>query len=900
MKEEAQEASIEEIVAITELPDEVDGWEETRTEIYDTADGGIELWWAPKESIGVYGTGLKNVKFTSNNKNKDAVSASFSGGSLFSSPKYAYYPYSASNSSNAQTSVKGNLPISQSFSTVERRLNYDYKIGKVSSRTWTAANFTFSNLVTFARLRVDATGTALEGENIHYIRIDITSPTGEPRQIVGDFTFDITGTAATAIKSWDYAENTHIASLTFADAPVLKANQVIEGFLTLGPNAKKGDILNVTIKTDKHYARFSGKNSADYAANLMVKYSMNLASIKSLVVEDIIEQPVDPDEPEEPTVDVSMCKINNLKFTVANNPGKILARNFTHNSSFTLTVGKDKTEEVATIDTVNKKVVLKVPYLNNRKLVPTFEIPEGTQLWCEAGEIISGETEVDFSVYKQLAVLNSAGDGVIYNVEFTNSGLPVVVINQNTDVTSTETNDKYINASNAWYKATNTKWVPKDAEWPDMNENDNFIVYNADGTIAVTNKSGETVSAPIASATRIRGNVTQQMPKKSFAIKLDKKSGVLDMPAHKRWVLLANWKDRTLMRNAVANGIAKVFRDNLSGGMPWNPSGRYVELVYNGVHVGTYYLCEQIKIDENRLDINEPYDAEDNAVDPEYCGILLESDDGYDEAYKFTTANYVPFLFKDDATDEMVTYASNFVRGIEDKLYAGNYDEAFKSMDLTSFVDFWLIQELMMNSEAAHPKSCYSYINDGVMYAGPLWDFDWNTLPTSSSYSENSYSYTESMLEHAVASKSWLSTSYKCYHKKSGYPVEPLNESDANYIWYPMLVKSDAFKNMAAERWNAVKDAVLAYVNNEIPKIQAEIAASEALNNQMWPIDSGSSSWNSKRYSTYNIGGGFCGDEGKDLSGAVSAMQSTLKTRINGMNGYVIKKDWPSVSYGSK
>lgn len=901
MKEEAQEASIEEIVATTELPEMVDGWEGTRTEIYDTETGGIELWWAPKESIGVYGSGLKNVKFTSNNKNKDAVSASFSGGSLFSSPKYAYYPYSASNSSNAQTSVKGNLPISQSFSTVERRLNYDYKIGKVSSRTWTAANFTFSNLVTFVRPRVDATGTVLEGDNIHYIRMEVTSPSGEPRQIVGDFTFDITGTADDAIKSWDYAENTHIASLSFIDAPVLKANQITEGFLTLGPNVKKGDIINFTIKTDKHYARFSRTSGLDYTPNKLVKYTITLASIDGLEIEDIvIEQPEDPVDPEEPTVDVSMCKINNLKFTVANNPGKILARNFTHNSSFTLTVGKDKTEEVATIDTVNKKVVLKVPYLNNRKLVPTFEIPEGTQLWCEAGEIISGETEVDFSVYKQLAVLNSAGDGVIYNVEFTNSGLPVVVINQNTDVTSTETNSKYTKASNAWYKATNTKWVPKDADWPDMNENDNFIVYNADGTIAVTNKSGETVSAPIASATRIRGNVTQQMPKKSFAVKLDKKSGVLDMPAHKRWVLLANWKDRTLMRNAVANGIAKVFRDNLSGGMPWNPSGRYVELVYNGVHVGTYYLCEQIKIDENRLDINEPYDAEENAVAPEYCGILLESDDGYDEAYQFTTANYVPFLFKDDATDAMVTYASNFVRGIEDKLYAGNYDEAFKSMDLTSFVDFWLIQELMMNSETAHPKSCYSYINDGVMYAGPLWDFDWNTLPTSSSYSENSYSYTESMLKHAVASKSWLGTSYKCYHKKSGYPVEPLNESDANYIWYPMLVKSDAFKNMAAERWNAVKDAVLAYVNNEIPKIQAEIAASEALNNQMWPIDSGSSSWNSQRYSTYNIGGGFCGDEGKDLSGAVSAMQSTLKTRINGMNGYVIKKDWPSVSYGSK
>jgi hypothetical protein len=81
---------------------------------------------------------------------------------------------------------------------------------------------------------------------------------------------------------------------------------------------------------------------------------------------------------------------------------------------------------------------------------------------------------------------------------------------------------------------------------------DNFMVYNADGTPAITDKNGATLSEPLFSGTRLRGNVTQQMPKKSFAVKLDKKSGVLDMKPHKRWVLLANWKDRTLMRNAVA------------------------------------------------------------------------------------------------------------------------------------------------------------------------------------------------------------------------------------------------------------------------------------------------------------------------------------------------------------
>jgi hypothetical protein len=57
-----------------------------------------------------------------------------------------------------------------------------------------------------------------------------------------------------------------------------------------------------------------------------------------------------------------------------------------------------------------------------------------------------------------------------------------------------------------------------------------------------------------------------------------------------------------------------------------------------------------------------------------------------------------------------------------------------------------------------------------------------------------------------------------------------------------MLVKSAEFKALAAERWNTVKGAIQNYVNNEIPKIQAQIATSEALNNQMWPVDSGSSS----------------------------------------------------------
>ena len=303
--------------------------------------------------------------------------------------------------------------------------------------------------------------------------------------------------------------------------------------------------------------------------------------------------------------------------------------------------------------------------------------------------------------------------------------------------------------------------------------------------------------------------------------------------------------------------------------------------------MGNYYLCEQIKIDENRLNIKEPYDAEDtysgNAAD---YGYLMECDDGYDETWKFVTKKYIPFLFKDDGNEDMLNYAAGFVRGLEEKITAGKYTEAYKSMDLTSMVDFLLIQDLMMNSEMKHPKSCYTYINNGIFYAGPIWDFDWNTLPVSSSYSEESYSFTKSMLAKASVKSS------------SSYPSSP-KTSDKNYIWYTFLTQDNTtFNTLAAQRWNGVVSAIQGFVNNDIPAIKSKIAKSEAENNAMWPVDAKDDSYSKRRGSLYGIGGwytssaGYCGDEGLTFDEAVSTLQNTLNTRISGMNTYVNNKSW--------
>lgn len=897
VQQEMNEPETEVITAEAELPECEEGFAGTRSVVSET-ESGFEMIWDTKESIGVYGSRLTNVKFTSTNKYYQQASTTFSGGSLFSSPKYAYYPYSADNASNDMTAVRGDLPSTQFYSTVIKKMNTDYKIGVYSSRSWTGYKFNFYHLLTFLKFSINADGTALQGDELQRITLEVLTADGQPRQLSGKFTFDLTKPSAEAITSWDAPEEgANRLSLVFNDTPDLTEGSTYRGYLSAAPTSLPGDILNWEIVTDKHIARFTRTSKGTFAPNKVINYGLTLANFTDMVVEEIPEYvPEEPsDDPLEGLTGATPV-LNSFKFTVAANPGKILPRKFTHNSSFAVTTST-VAEEKCTIDQDNKKVTLYVPYLNNRKLVPTFEIPEGTALVYEGGIVESGVTEIDFTQYKQIAVINGNEESVIYDVELTNTGLPVVVVNQLSGTVTSETNDnKYEAASNAWYNATGTGWQPKDADWS-MEEGDSFMVYNADGTSALTDKNGAVVNDPVLSSTRLRGNVTQQMPKKPFAIKLDKKHGVLDMPAHKRWVLLANWKDRTLMRNEVAFGIADVFKRTFpNDGMAWNPSGQHVELVYNGVYVGNYYLCEHVKIDGDRLDINDPYDKDDAySGNPADYGYLLEADDGYDENWKFTTACYVPFLFKDDGNQAMVDYAAGLVRGIEDELYAGNYDAAFNQMDLTSFVDYWLVQELMMNSETKHPKSCYNYLNNGIMYAGPLWDFDWNTLPVSSTYSEEGYSYTSSML-----SKS------KAYHKRSGYPSEPNKDGDKNYIWYPMLVKSADFKALAAERWNTVKAAVQTYVDTEIPRVQAAIAKSEAENAKMWPVDShsnsgtGISAWSTKRYSTYGIGGGFCGDEGKSFSDAVSTMQSTLNTRINGMNSFVSGKNWPSISYSNR
>ena len=64
-----------------------------------------------------------------------------------------------------------------------------------------------------------------------------------------------------------------------------------------------------------------------------------------------------------------------------------------------------------------------------------------------------------------------------------------------------------------------------------------------------------------------RGNMTWGAAKKPYTVKLDSKSKVLGMPSDKRWNFIANYYDKSNIRNAIALAFADKSR---SPGIAWS------------------------------------------------------------------------------------------------------------------------------------------------------------------------------------------------------------------------------------------------------------------------------------------------------------------------------------------
>ena len=295
-------SGVEAIEGVAEAPEVVSGYASSTRSVVVEDGEEFSLWWAASEAIGVYGSNFKNTKYTSTNKS-NSQSVTFSGGSLFKTPKYAYYPYSSTNSSNAQTAVKGELKQVQTWDASAPALAGDFKIGTYKSRSWSSTTFTFSNVLTYVKMAVNANGTVLEGDKLQ----KVTVTAGNSRQLWGAFQADLTKAAASAL-TWNGTENNkNVATLEWKQTPALDG--AVTGYMVAAPQVKKGDVLTFLVETDSHKASFSVTSGVDYAANQQVVYALPLAQLGDVVFMDAegnviggdaTEEPEEPTEPETP------------------------------------------------------------------------------------------------------------------------------------------------------------------------------------------------------------------------------------------------------------------------------------------------------------------------------------------------------------------------------------------------------------------------------------------------------------------------------------------------------------------------------------------------------------------------------------------------------------------------
>lgn len=230
-----------------------------------------------------------------------------------------------------------------------------------------------------------------------------------------------------------------------------------------------------------------------------------------------------------------------------------------------------------------------------------------------------------------------------------------------------------------------------------------------------------------SATTRLRGNASTQFPKKPYRIKFDSKQQPLDAPAKaKKWTLINNYGDKTLMRNLLAFHISQQM------GMPYTPYGRAVDVMLNGEYKGCYQLCDQIEVNKNRVNIDE-METTDISGENLTGGYLWEIDAyAYEEVSWFNSNHNIPVTIKspdeDEITPEQTKYLKDFFNAMESDVYGANFDDCNdgwrRLLDEETFLKHFLIGEFSGNTDTYWSVYQYKKRGEDKIYTGPVWDFD--------------------------------------------------------------------------------------------------------------------------------------------------------------------------------
>lgn len=230
----------------------------------------------------------------------------------------------------------------------------------------------------------------------------------------------------------------------------------------------------------------------------------------------------------------------------------------------------------------------------------------------------------------------------------------------------------------------------------------------------------------------VRGHSSRFFDKKSYQLRFTEDDRVtpveedlLGMGKGSNWILNGPFLDKTLLRNYVAF--------NLFGEiMPFTPEVRLCELFVDDEYQGVYLLMESIRRDENRVNIRKS-DPSSAATSFIIKRDWLSRDSG--TVYDFLTETMetespldIVYPSEDVLTASQQQWISSELNRLEKALYSYDYDTSnygyWNQIDVDSFVDYFIVNELALNSDAALYSTYFYQDLGGKLTIGPLWDFN--------------------------------------------------------------------------------------------------------------------------------------------------------------------------------
>ena len=238
--------------------------------------------------------------------------------------------------------------------------------------------------------------------------------------------------------------------------------------------------------------------------------------------------------------------------------------------------------------------------------------------------------------------------------------------------------------------------------------------YEVSSNVYIISDGGTNLLSSTGTGVRGRGNSTWSFPKKPYRLKFSSKQRPLGAPASaKKWTLLSNYGDKSLLRNITAFEVSRRV------GMSYTPFCHPVDVIVNGDYRGCYQLCDQVEAAAGRVEAKDGYLIEIDAY--------AEQEESW-----FRSSNGTPVTIKhpdeDDITSDERSFISSFFNLMENAVFADNYTDPEngyrKYLDLDSFLRNFIVGEFCGNVDAFWSVYMYKDSGDGKLYTGPIWDHD--------------------------------------------------------------------------------------------------------------------------------------------------------------------------------